>query len=532
MKKRNLYICGLISCLSVCSLLIAPLYQNNKDRNVLGLNCTHNGNHYLATDNYVEFWTCCNCNETFLVAPEIGTFKDNDVNNMMGGVPLIATIEKQIESLPTTLDSLSNFEKVKNANILYTLKNQILKLNEIDQSKLNLEKIDSIKEEYDSYITPIFGIDVKDTITPLNGSQIISVNKTHNATYGEMFDALFEENAEMKNHGMLLNNLNSSFSEYESIAFIAINDLYLWGENADKVNFQNNYTDVVSTNLPGSSVDIGYGNGTALMDVKFKETTSFIDPIINYQNTWGVTDNGHTHFYFTNIFGIRNSNFNEVASDTINSINKATSIVVSSNELAAQATLLAKTARDKYDALPHKIRDLVTNYDDLLTLEKTLNNYTLMLETTSIKLNLSDDSGEYSNYTKTTKIDDNYGNITHIKCNKKTNEKINININFDFSIGDQILIGYSKMIVFLRTPNLTSGISGAIYCGTPYLYLTTGTIKDSWMANTNQDINSSGQKLNGLRLLNIIPQWASDYGEIEISSFVLIKDNSNFTDLY
>ncbi|HBM70464.1 MAG TPA: hypothetical protein DD377_03760, partial [Firmicutes bacterium] len=77
------------------------------------------------------------------------------------------------------------------------------------------------------------------------------------------------------------------------------------------------------------------------------------------------------------------------------------------------------------------------------------------------------------------------------------------------------------------------GISGILDGGDPYLYLSTGTIKDSWVANADQDLKSTtSQKVNGIRLLNIIHDWATGYGELEFSSFVLIKDGASYSALH
>lgn len=533
MNKKKLYICGLVSCLSLSCILLAPVFYNNKDRNVLGFNCTHSGNHYSGNDRHVEFWTCCNCHETFLSQPEVGTFVDNSDSGMLGEIPLIARLEKNILDLPTTLSGLTTFEKVKYANLLYSLESNVSSLVETEQAKLSLDILNSKKEEYSFYVSPIFGFNDKDTITPLANNHIISVTKTTNEDCGMMFDALFEENLALENHGMLLNNLNASFDEYESIAFIAINDLCAWGKSGnygDKINFVNNYEETFSNGLPGFNETDGYGNGVGLISGTFTNRKTFKEPIIHYQNTWSENETGHTHLYFTGLFGIYSENFDNSATGIMNQINKATSLVISNNEIAAQATLLANNARNNYEKLSQKAKSLVTNIEDLETLEKTLVNYTYMLETTKMDVKVGTGNEGYYNYNLSVSNNDNYGEITHIKTTKEITSAISV--VFNFSIGEEILKGYSKIIVFLRTPNLVSGIQGTIDCGTPYLSLPTGVFKDSWVSNLNQDITSSGQRLNNLRLLNIIPNWASGYGEIEFSSFVLIKDNANYTDLY
>lgn len=533
MNKKKLYICGLVSCLSLSCVLLAPMFDNNKDRNVLGFNCTHSGNHYAANDKHAEFWTCCNCHETFLSQPEIGTFVENSDSSMLGEIPLIARLEKSILNLPTTLSGLTTFEKVKHANLLYSLESNIFSLVETEQVKLSLDILNNKKEEYSSYISPIFGFNEKDIITPLADNQIISVTKTTNNDYGMMFDALFEENLPTKNHGMLLNNLNASFDQYESIAFIAINDLCAWGKApnyGDKINFVNNYDETFTNGLPGYNEADGYGNGVGLISGTFNNRKTFKDPIIHYQNTWSANEADHAHLYFTGLFGVYSENFDNSATGVINQINKAVSLVISSNEIAAQATLLVNNARNNYEKLSQKAKSLVTNIEDLEMLEKTLANYTYMLETTKMDVKVGDGNEGYYNYSLSVSNNENYGEITHIKTTKAIES--GISFVFNFSIGEEILKGYSKIIIFLRTPNLVSGIQGAIDCGTPYLSLPTGVFKDSWTSNLNQDIASSGQRLNNLRLLNIIPSWASEYGEIEFSSFVLIKDNTNYTDLY
>ncbi len=533
MKKKRYLMFSILSALGISSLGIASSFSSHSMQNVFGDDCSHKGNHYASTDKYVEFWTCCNCNETFLTKPSSGTFVDNARENMIGGVPSIAVIEKGIENLPSSIEPFSNFEKVKNANLLYTLNRKISLLSNEDKEKLSLDKFNAAKSDYDLYVTPIFGFNDSDTITPLGGSQITSISKIENETYGEMFDALFEENAAMKNHGMVLNNLNSSFSSFESVCLIAINDLYAWGDGTseivDKINFQNS-DELVSSPLPGYMKDGGYGNGVGFEEFKFSAATSFVNPILNYQNTWGVTDNGHTHLYFTGLFGINKSDYEEKANEVTSLINKVTSLKITSNEIAAQATLLTKGIKEKYEALPEKAKALVTNYSDLETLETTLTSYTYMLETAAFSV-MKSDTEYYSSYTFTSRFDEDYGNITHIKCSEEIGN--NVSISFDFSNAKKALEGYSKIIVFLRTPNLISGISGILDGGDPYLYLSTGTIKDSWVANADQDLKSTtSQKVNGIRLLNIIPTSATGYGELEFSSFVLIKDGASYSALH
>lgn len=534
MKKKKLCLSALyILSISVCFLLLHPFFKENIHKNVKALDEEHYGYHYEASDDYVEFWTCCNCHETFLSKPASGTFIDAEASNMSGGVPQIAKIEKSIQKLPSSLDSLSTFEKVKAANILYTLNSEVLTLNELDKSKLSLNVLETAKADYDLYLTPIFGFNNGDNVTPIdNDQQITSVSKITNKEYGSMYDATFSEEAKASHHIMQLNNLNISINDYESIALIVINDLQAWGTSSTPADILHlfNGDEKISSGIAGYLNDDGFGLGVSLIDVTISNSSSLITPRLSYQNTWGPTTKGHTHLFFTGLFGIKNFDLSSLTNQVIDNINNATSKVISTNEEAAQVTLLAKLARENYEKLPTSAKSAVTNLDDLETLEKTLSNYTYLLETSAIKPTLSSDNSDYLDYSLTSKVDENYGNIKLIQFSKAVDSAINL--NFTFSIGENAVVGYSKLIIFLRTPNLTSGISGAIENGNPYIFLLTGTIKDSWVFNSNQNISSSAQKFTSLRLTNIIPSWATGYGKLEFSSFVLIKDNSNFTDLY
>lgn len=518
MKKRYLLL-SLLSCFGVASLGITTVFPNVSMQNVFGSDCSHDGNHYAAGSNYVEFWTCCKCHETFLTKPTHGKFADNDPSAMVGGVPLVATIEKDIERLVPDIGTLNSYEKVKNANILYTLNLKITSLSAAEKEKLRMDIFNSTKENYDAYLTPIYGFNESDTISPLNvynssgeitdDSQIKAVTKINKDTFGQIYDAEFQPNAKAKHHFMSLDNLKGSLSSFDNLAFIAINDLHAWGsvgQGANIIHVRNNWELVKAGELPGYAidpVDVGYEKGANVIEIpsfELKSTSGiseFKDFQIGIQNKWGPADNGHNHLYLTGLFGLKNVDFQGMADGVIASITKVTSLKLTSNEIAAQATLLADAARKQYEALPSAAKTLVTNYADLETLETTLTSYTYMLKTTSIEI--KQDAEIYSDIDITYKQDPDYGNITHLKCKKEV--KNAISISFGFSDGAKAFSGYSKIIIFLRTPNLSKGISGAaIDCGTPYLWLETGTIKTDWVANEKQDLKSTkSQILNGLR---------------------------------
>lgn len=549
MKKRYLLL-SLLSCLGVASLGIATTFSNNVGQNVFGSDCSHDGNHYVAGPNYVEFWTCCKCHETFLTKPAHGKFVDNDPSAMVGGVPLVATIEKDIERLVPDIGTLSNYEKVKNANILYTLNSKISSLTDAEKDKLHIDTFNSAKANYENYITPVYGFNDTDTISPLNvynstgeitdDSQINSITKINKESYGQMYDVEFKPDAGIKNHFMSLDKLKGSLSSFDSLAFIAINDVTPWGavgKGANVIHLRNNWKLLKAGELPGwaeTPAESSYVKGENLVEVSSSEIIStsgkneFSDFQIDFQNTWDAATNNHNHLYLTGLFGLKNIDVQGMADKVIASITKAKSLKLTSNEIAAQATLLVDAARKQYEALPSAAKTLVTNYADLETLETTLTSYTYMLKTTSMSIKQGEEV--YNDIDVTYKYDPDYGNITHLKCKKQVEKSIDI--SFGFSDGGKAFAGYSKIIIFLRTPNLTSGISGVIDCGNPYLWLETGTIKTDWVANTNQDLKSTtSQKLNGIRLTNnIIPSWATGYGELEFTSFVLIKDGVTYTE--
>lgn len=549
MKKRYLLL-SLLSCLGVASLGIATTFSNNVGQNVFGSGCSHDGNHYVAGPNYVEFWTCCRCHETFLTNPAQGKFVDNNASSMQGGIPSIAIIEKDIEKLTPDIGTLSNYEKVKNANILYTLNSKISSLTDVEKNKLHIDTFNSVKVNYENYITPVYGFNDTDTISPLNvynsageitdDSQINSITKINKELYGQMYDVELKSDAGMKHHYMSLDKLKGSLSSFDSLAFIAINDATAWGgvgSGKNIIHLRNNWQTLKAGELPGwaeSPVGTSYVKGENLIEVSSSEIISasgkneFSDFQISFQNTNDTVISGHTHLYLTGLFGLKNIDVQGMANKVIASITKAISLKLTSNEIAAQATLLADAARKQYEALPSAAKTLVTNYADLETLETTLTSYTYMLKTTSMSIKQGEEV--YNDIDVTYKYDPDYGNITHLKCKKQVEKSIDI--SFGFSDGAKAFVGYSKIIIFLRTPNLTSGISGVIDCGNPYLWLATGTIKTDWVAKTNQDLKSTtSQKLNGIRLTNnIIPSWATGYGELEFTSFVLIKDGVTYTE--
>lgn len=546
MKKRYLLL-SLLSCLGVASLGIATTFSNNVGQNVFGSDCSHDGNHYVAGPNYVEFWTCCRCHETFLTKPAQGKFVDNNASSMQGGVPSIAIIEKDIEKLTPDIGTLSNYEKVKNANILYTLNSKISSLTDAEKDKLHIDTFNSVKANYEMYITPLYGFNDADTISPFNtsgeaayDSQISSITKINKESYGQMYDVEFELNADMKNHFMSLDKLKGSLSSFDSLAFIAINDVTPWGavgKDANVIHLRNNWKLLTAGELPGwaeAPAESSYVKGENLVEVSSSEIISasgrneFSDFQIDFQNKWDAVESGHTHLYLTGLFGLKNIDVQGMADKVIASITKAKSLKLTSNEIAAQATLLVDAARKQYEALPSDAKTLVTNYADLETLENTLTSYTYMLKTTSMSIKQGEEV--YNDIDVTYKYDSDYGNITHLKCKKHVESPIDI--SFGFSDGGKAFAGYSKIIIFLRTPNLTSGISGVIDCGDPYLWLGTGAINTDWVANTDQNLKSTtSQKLNGIRLTNnIIPSWATGYGELEFTSFVLIKDGATYTE--
>ncbi len=549
MKKRYLLL-SVLSCLGVASLGIATTLSNNVDQNVFGSGCSHDGNHYDAGPNYVEFWTCCRCHETFLTKPAQGKFVDNNVSQMQGGVPSIAIIEKDIEKLTLDIGTLSNYEKVKNANILYTLNSKISSLTDAEKEKLHIDTFNSAKANYETYITPVYGLNDTDTISPLNvhnsageiidDSQISSITKINKELYGQMYDVEFKSDAAMKHHYMSLDKLKGSLSSFDSLAFIAINDVTprgAVGKGANVIHLRNNWKLLKAGELPGwaeAPAESSYVKGENLVEVSSSEIIStsgkneFSDFQIDFQNTWNAATSDHNHLYLTGLFGLKNIDLQGMADKVIASITKAISLKLTSNEIAAQATLLADAARKQYEALPSDAKTLVTNYADLETLENTLTSYTYMLKTTSMSIKQGEEA--YNDIDVTYKYDSDYGNITHLKCKKHVEKPISV--SFGFSDGAKAFVGYSKIIIFLRTPNITKGISGAVIdCGTPYLWLETKTIKTDWAANTNQDLKSTtSQKLNGLRLLNIIPGSAAVDSELEFTSFVLIKDGATYTE--
>lgn len=548
MKKRYLLL-SLLSCLGVASLGIATTFSNNVGQNVFGSDCSHDGNHYVAGPNYVEFWTCCRCHETFLTKPAQGKFVDNDASSMQGGIPSIAIIEKDIEKLTPDIENLSNYEKVKNANILYTLNSKISSLPDAEKDKLHIDTFNSVKANYENYITPVYGFNDTDTISPLNvynsageitdDSQISSITKINKELYGQMYDVELKSDAGMKHHYMSLDKLKGSLSSFDSLAFIAINDATAWGgvgSGKNIIHLRNNWQTLKAGELPGwmeDPVETSYVKGENLIEVSSSEIISasgkneFSDFQISFQNTNDTVISGHTHLYLTGLFGLKNIDVQGMANKVIASITKATSLKLTSNEIAAQAALLVDAARKQYEALPSNAKTLVTNYADLETLENTLTSYTYMLKTTSMSIKQGEEV--YNDIDVTYKYDSGYGNITHLKCKKDVEKPISI--SFGFSDGAKAFTGYSKIIIFLRTPNITKGISGAVIdCGTPYLWLETETIKTDWVANTNQDLSTKPQILNGIRLLNIIPGSVAADGELEFTSFVLIKDGVTYTE--
>lgn len=545
MKKRYLLL-SLLSCLGVASLGIATTFSNNVGQNVFGSDCSHDGNHYVAGPNYVEFWTCCRCHETFLTKPAQGKFIDNDPSAMVGGVPLVATIEKDIERLVPDIGTLSNYEKVKNANILYTLNSKISSLTDAEKDKLHIDTFNSVKANYETYITLLYGFNDIDTISPFNtsgetpyDSQINSITKINKELYGQMYDVEFKSDAAMKHHYMSLDKLKGSLSSFDSLAFIAINDVTPWGavgKGANVIHLRNNWKLLKAGELPGwaeAPAESSYVKGENLVEVSSSEIIStsgkneFSDFQIDFQNTWNAATSDHNHLYLTGLFGLKNIDVQGMADKVIASITKAISLKLISNEIAAQATLLADAARKQYEALPSNAKTLVTNYADLETLENTLTSYTYMLKTTSMSIKQGEEV--YNDIDVTYKYDSGYGNITHLKCKKDVEKPISI--SFGFSDGTKAFTGYSKIIIFLRTPNITKGISGAVIdCGTPYLWLETEAIKTDWVANTNQNLSTKPQILNGIRLLNIIPGSVAADAELEFTSFVLIKNGSIYTE--
>ncbi|MCI7057754.1 MAG: hypothetical protein MR979_01590, partial [Mollicutes bacterium] len=371
-------------------------------------------------------------------------------------------------------------------------------------------------------------------------SQISSITKINKELYGQMYDVEFKPDAGMKNHFMSLDKLKGSLSSFDSLVFIAINDVTPWGavgKDANVIHLRNNWKLLTAGELPGwaeAPVETSYVKGENLVEISSSEIISasgrneFSDFQIDFQNKWNAATSNHNHLYLTGLFGLKNIDVQGMADKVIASITKAKSLKLTSNEIAAQATLLVDAARKQYEALPSAAKTLVTNYADLETLETTLTSYTYMLKTTSMSIKQGEEV--YNDIDVTYKYDPDYGNITHLKCKKQVEKSIDI--SFGFSDGGKAFAGYSKIIIFLRTPNLTSGISGVIDCGNPYLWLETGTIKTDWVANTNQDLKSTtSQKLNGIRLTNnIIPSWATGYGELEFTSFVLIKDGVTYTE--
>ena len=547
MKKR--YLCfSLLSCLGVASLGIATTFSNNVGQNVFGSDCSHDGNHYVAGPNYVEFWTCCKCHETFLTKPVHGKFVDNDASQMQGGVPSIATIEKDIEKLTPDIASLSNYEKVKNANFLYTLNSKISSLSDTEKDKLHIDTFNSAKANYEMHITPVYGFNDTDTISPFNtsgetpyDSQISSITKINKESYGQMYDVEFELNADMKNHFMSLDKLKGSLSSFDSLAFIAINDVTPWGavgEDANVIHLRNNWKLLTAGELPGwaeAPVETSYVKGENLVEISSSEIISasgmneFSYFQIDFQNKCNAVESGHTHLYLTGLFGLKNIDVQGMADKVIASITKAKSLKLTSNEIAAQATLLADAARKQYEALPSAAKTLVTNYADLETLETTLTSYTYMLRVSSFATKIGTSPEAYSDIEIVTKMDTDYGNITHIKCKKEI--KGNVSLSFKFAIGSNPVEGYSKILIFLKTPNLITGIKGNIEFGDPWHGLSTGTIKDSWVVNDKQDIQiNSPQRFSYCSIYDIIPQWATGYGELEFTSFVLIKDGATYTE--
>lgn len=418
-------------------------------------------------------------------------------------------------------------------------------MTDAEKDKLHIDTFNSVKANYETYITPVYGFNDTDTISPLNvydssgkltdDSQINSITKINKESYGQMYDVEFELNADKKNHFMSLDKLKGSLSSFDSLAFIAINNVTPWGavgSGANIIHIRNNWKLFKAGELPGWAENDPVVKGENLVEISSSEMISasgkneFSEFQIDFQNTWDAATSDHNHLYLTGLFGLKNIDVQGMADKVIASITKAKSLKLTSNEIAAQATLLVDAARKQYEALPSAAKTLVTNYADLETLENTLTSYTYMLKTTSMSIKQGEEV--YNDIDVTYKYDYDYGNITHLKCKKEVEKPISI--SFGFSDGAKAFAGYSKIIIFLRTPNLTSGISGAVIdCGDPYLWLETGTIKTDWVANTNQDLESTtSQKLNGLRLLNIIPQWATGYGELEFTSFVLIKDGATY----
>ena len=547
MKKRYLLL-SLLSCLGVASLGIATTLSNNVDQNVFGSGCSHDGNHYDAGPNYVEFWTCCRCHETFLTKPAQGKFVDNNASQMQGGIPSIAIIEKDIEKLTPDIGTLSNYEKVKNANILYTLNSKISSLTDAEKDKLHIDTFNSVKANYETYITPLYGFNDTDTISPLNvhnsageiidDSQISSITKINKESYGQMYDVEFKPDAEAKHHYMSLDKLKGSLSSFDSLAFIAINNVTPWGavgSGANIIHIRNNWKLFKAGELPGWAEKDPVVKGENLVEISSSEMISasgkneFSEFQIDFQNTWDAATSDHNHLYLTGLFGLKNIDVQGMADKVIASITKATSLKLTSNEIAAQATLLADAARKQYEALPSSAKTLVTNYADLETLETTLTSYTYMLRVSSFATKIGTSPEAYSDIEIVTKMDTDYGNITHIKCKKEI--KGNVSLSFKFAIGSNPVEGYSKILIFLKTPNLITGIKGNIEFGDPWHGLSTGMIKDSWVVNDKQDIQiNSPQRFSYCSIYDIIPQWATGYGELEFTSFVLIKDGATYTE--
>lgn len=550
MKRENLMF-SIVALSSVLVLGGACLSSSLINSKASRLDATHQhiGNHYKASDEYSEFWTCCSCHETFLKEVE-GSWTDSDASKMSGDIPDIARLNKNLLNLPSSLDGLSNFEKVKNANILYTIKGKIESLSDGEKEKL-AGLFDSIKSEYDLFITPLYGVSGEiPAIYDDSVDRIDSITRTENETFGNMFDIKTKSDIGATIFDARLTGIDGqSFAEYTYLSMIAINGYYNWGkdnENANKFVIQNAWTDLDGeTYLPGAALESsqGYGKGTGILvsDVSKATKKTFDWPIVRFWETWGH-DTGLDHWYFTPLFGIKTPDLSSKATEVDNKISalveKASSL--ENEESLSQLALEAYQTRTEYDALSTAIKNKVTKLEDLISVEKTVEQYAKVVEIKSISLtkaywNETDGtvSNAYDGGVITSAIDENYGNLFTIKPSEKIADpyqRIDLNFLLD---SNESYSGYDKAGMFIET-SASTGQNASLAGGDPWFGIPYPLKETGLNYYSGSGLNTSSQYLSGLSISNAIPAWGSgeSYFLMRVSNIVLLKSNITFTSAY
>lgn len=229
---------------------------------------------------------------------------------------VLSKIATSLSEVKTDIEKLQNLSKYEYSQKL------INKLSQEEKDKLDNKLIDSLTATYSQYGTSLYGFKDEDTLSPINGEQgeyIVSIERDSESAfaqnYGEVYKATFKEQSKQTTHIMNCDNLKGvSFEGYSKISFVVYNDLYKGtgketsGNFADKAKFIDWTPNVVcQQGITGYGYDIGYGKGITLVTYDLSNTKSktFDLAQMMYQNQWGPTDVGHTHFYFTSIFALK-----------------------------------------------------------------------------------------------------------------------------------------------------------------------------------------------------------------------------------